>query len=80
MSLESNKKPEMDANLEAAYVYENLLTQLNRDDLPRFLARSRHACHRSRLAQMRRHALAVEIALRPQREEGDILVDAIHPA
>jgi uncharacterized protein YPO0396 len=27
---------EMDANLEAGFEYENLLTQLNRDDLPRF--------------------------------------------
>ncbi len=30
---------EMDASLEAAYEYENLLKQLNRDDLPRFVAR-----------------------------------------
>jgi len=30
---------EMDASLEAAFEYENLLIQLNRDDLPRFLAR-----------------------------------------
>ena len=30
---------EMDASLEAAIEYENLLTQLNRDDLPRFVAR-----------------------------------------
>ncbi len=30
---------EMDASLEAAVEYENLLTQLNRDDLPRFVAR-----------------------------------------
>jgi len=30
---------EIDANLEAAFEYENLLTQLNRDDLPRFVAR-----------------------------------------
>ncbi len=30
---------EMDASLEAAFEYENLLTQLNRDDLPRFVAR-----------------------------------------
>ncbi len=30
---------EMDASLEAAFEYENLLTQLHRDDLPRFLAR-----------------------------------------
>jgi uncharacterized protein YPO0396 len=30
---------EIDASLEAAFEYENLLTQLNRDDLPRFLAR-----------------------------------------
>ncbi len=30
---------EMDASLEAAFEYENLLDQLNRDDLPRFLAR-----------------------------------------
>jgi uncharacterized protein YPO0396 len=30
---------EMDASLEAAFEYKNLLTQLNRDDLPRFLAR-----------------------------------------
>jgi uncharacterized protein YPO0396 len=30
---------EIDASLEAAYEYENLLTQLNRDDLPRFVAR-----------------------------------------
>ncbi|HET9113279.1 MAG TPA: ATP-binding protein, partial [Burkholderiales bacterium] len=30
---------EMDASLEAAYEYENLLTQLNKDDLPRFVAR-----------------------------------------
>ena len=29
---------EMDASLEAAFEYENLLTQLNRDDLPRFEA------------------------------------------
>ncbi|MCL2589395.1 MAG: ATP-dependent exonuclease SbcCD, C subunit-like protein [Betaproteobacteria bacterium] len=30
---------EMDASLEAAFEYETLLTQLNRDDLPRFVAR-----------------------------------------
>ena len=30
---------EMDASLEAAFEYENLLTQLKRDDLPRFVAR-----------------------------------------
>jgi uncharacterized protein YPO0396 len=30
---------ELDASLEAAFEYEKLLTQLNRDDLPRFLAR-----------------------------------------
>ncbi|MEK8089182.1 ATP-binding protein [Thermithiobacillus plumbiphilus] len=30
---------EMDASLEAAFEYENLLAQLNRDDLPRFVAR-----------------------------------------
>ncbi len=30
---------EIDASLEAAFEYENLLTQLNRDDLPRFAAR-----------------------------------------
>lgn len=30
---------EMDASLEAAFEYENLLTRLNRDDLPRFVAR-----------------------------------------
>ncbi|PSJ16160.1 ATP-binding protein [Nitrosomonas supralitoralis] len=30
---------EMDASLEAAFEYDNLLTQLNRDDLPRFVAR-----------------------------------------
>lgn len=30
---------EMDASLEAAFEYENLLTQLNRDDLPRFVIR-----------------------------------------
>ena len=30
---------EMDASLDAAFEYENLLTQLNRDDLPRFVAR-----------------------------------------
>ncbi|MEZ5738021.1 MAG: ATP-binding protein [Burkholderiaceae bacterium] len=30
---------EMDASLEAAFEYENLLEQLNRDDLPRFVAR-----------------------------------------
>nr|WP_300436233.1 ATP-binding protein [Zoogloea sp.] len=30
---------EMDASLEAAFEYENLLTQLNRDDLPRFVAK-----------------------------------------
>lgn len=30
---------EIDANLDAAFEYENLLMQLNRDDLPRFLAR-----------------------------------------
>jgi uncharacterized protein YPO0396 len=30
---------EIDASLEAAYEYENLLLQLNRDDLPRFLSR-----------------------------------------
>jgi uncharacterized protein YPO0396 len=30
---------EMDASLEAAFEYENLLTQLNRDDLPRFVVR-----------------------------------------
>ncbi|MFZ2855477.1 MAG: ATP-binding protein [Rhodocyclaceae bacterium] len=30
---------EMDASLEAAFEYENLLRQLNRDDLPRFVAR-----------------------------------------
>lgn len=30
---------EMDASLEAAFEYENLLIQLNRDDLPRFVAR-----------------------------------------
>jgi len=30
---------EVDASLEAAFEYENLLTQLNRDDLPRFVAR-----------------------------------------
>ena len=30
---------EMDAGLAAAFEYENLLTQLNRDDLPRFVAR-----------------------------------------
>ncbi len=30
---------EMDASLEAAFEYENLLNQLNRDDLPRFVAR-----------------------------------------
>ena len=30
---------EIDASLEAAYEYENLLTQLHRDDLPRFVAR-----------------------------------------
>ncbi|WP_297460703.1 ATP-binding protein [Ferrovum sp.] len=30
---------EMDASLEAAFEFENLLTQFNRDDLPRFVAR-----------------------------------------
>lgn len=30
---------EIDASLEAAFEYENLLTQLNRDDLPRFVMR-----------------------------------------
>ena len=30
---------EIDASLEAAFEYENLLAQLNRDDLPRFVAR-----------------------------------------
>lgn len=30
---------EMDASLEAAFEYENLLARLNRDDLPRFVAR-----------------------------------------
>ena len=30
---------EMDASLDAAFEYEKLLTQLNRDDLPRFVAR-----------------------------------------
>ena len=30
---------EIDASLEAAFEYDNLLTQLNRDDLPRFVAR-----------------------------------------
>jgi Uncharacterized protein conserved in bacteria len=30
---------EIDASLEAAFEYENLLTQLNRDDLPRFVTR-----------------------------------------
>jgi uncharacterized protein YPO0396 len=30
---------EMDASLEAAFEYENLLTQLNQDDLPRFVSR-----------------------------------------
>lgn len=30
---------EMDASLEAVFEYENLLMQLNRDDLPRFVAR-----------------------------------------
>lgn len=30
---------EMDASLEASFEFENLLTQLNRDDLPRFVAR-----------------------------------------
>ena len=30
---------EMDASLDAAFEYENLLTQLNRDDLPRFVSR-----------------------------------------
>lgn len=30
---------EIDASLEAAFEYENLLTQLNRDDLPRFVSR-----------------------------------------
>ena len=30
---------EMDASLEAAFEYEKLLTQLNRDDLPRFVTR-----------------------------------------
>jgi uncharacterized protein YPO0396 len=30
---------EMDASLEAAFEFENLLTQINRDDLPRFVAR-----------------------------------------
>ncbi len=30
---------EIDASLEAAFEYENLLTQLHRDDLPRFVAR-----------------------------------------
>jgi uncharacterized protein YPO0396 len=30
---------EIDASLEAAFEYENLLVQLNRDDLPRFVAR-----------------------------------------
>ena len=30
---------EIDASLAAAFEYENLLTQLNRDDLPRFVAR-----------------------------------------
>jgi len=30
---------DMDASLEASFEYENLLTQLNRDDLPRFVAR-----------------------------------------
>jgi len=30
---------EIDASLNAAFEYENLLTQLNRDDLPRFVAR-----------------------------------------
>lgn len=30
---------EMDASLEAAFEYENLLTRLNSDDLPRFVAR-----------------------------------------
>lgn len=30
---------EIDASIEAAFEYENLLTQLNRDDLPRFVTR-----------------------------------------
>ena len=30
---------EIDASLEAGFEYENMLTQLNRDDLPRFVAR-----------------------------------------
>jgi uncharacterized protein YPO0396 len=30
---------DMDASLEAAFEYENMLAQLNRDDLPRFVAR-----------------------------------------
>ncbi|MDP2761804.1 MAG: ATP-binding protein [Sideroxyarcus sp.] len=30
---------EIDASLDAAFEYENLLTQLNRDDLPRFVSR-----------------------------------------
>jgi uncharacterized protein YPO0396 len=30
---------EIDASIEATFEYENLLTQLNRDDLPRFVAR-----------------------------------------
>jgi uncharacterized protein YPO0396 len=30
---------EIDSSLDAAFEYENLLTQLNRDDLPRFVAR-----------------------------------------
>jgi uncharacterized protein YPO0396 len=30
---------EMDASIEASFEYENLLAQLNRDDLPRFVAR-----------------------------------------
>jgi uncharacterized protein YPO0396 len=30
---------EIDASLEAAFEYENMLTQLNRDDLPRFVSR-----------------------------------------
>ena len=33
---------EFDASLDAAFEYENLLAQLNRDDLPRFVARLRN--------------------------------------
>lgn len=36
---------EIDASLEAAFEYENLMARLNRDDLPRFVARFKELLH-----------------------------------